>query len=51
MDADTQEETRRLNEEMTFASIELLRPVRPVRPPFSVVFTVWVSMIAADGWG
>jgi hypothetical protein len=49
MDEDTQQETRRLNEEMTCAAVELLRPVIAVGPPFSVVFTVWASMIAAEG--
>jgi hypothetical protein len=51
VDQDTQEETRRLNEEMTFAAIEFLPPIVAVDPAFSVVFTVWASMTAAEGWG
>ena len=51
MDEDTHEETRRLNEGMALAPIELLRAVIPMRPPLSVVFTVWASMMAAEGWG
>jgi hypothetical protein len=48
MDEDAQEETRRIHEEMTFAAIELLRAVIAVDPPFSVVFTVCASIIAAE---
>jgi hypothetical protein len=51
MDEDTPQETRRLNEAMTFAAIELLRAVITVDPPFSVVFTVCASIIAPDGCG
>jgi hypothetical protein len=51
MDDDTQEESRRLNEEMACAAVALLPPIVAVRPPFPVVFTVWASMMAADGWG
>jgi hypothetical protein len=51
VDEDTHEETRRLTEEMALAPIELLRAVIPMRPPVSVVFTVWASMMAAAGWG
>ncbi len=51
MDEDTQQETRRLNEEMALAPIELLRAVIPMRPPCAVVFTVCASMMAADGCG
>jgi hypothetical protein len=51
VDEDTHEETRRINEDMTLAPIELLRAVIAMRPPFSVVFTVWASMMAAEGCG
>ena len=51
VDEDTHEETRRVNEEMALAAVELLRAVIAVGPPFSVVFTVWASMIAAEGCG
>ena len=51
MDEDTQEETRRVNEEMALAAVEFLGPVIAVDPPFSVVFTVCASMMAAEGCG
>jgi hypothetical protein len=51
MDEDTQQETRRVNEEMALAAINFLGAVIAMAPPFSVVFTVWASMIAADGCG
>jgi hypothetical protein len=49
VDEDMPEETRRLNEEMALAPIELLRTVIAVGPPFSVVLTVCASMMAAEG--
>jgi hypothetical protein len=51
MDEDTQEETRRLNEEMALAAVEFLGAIIAVDPPFSVVFTVYASMMAAEGCG
>jgi hypothetical protein len=51
VDKGAQEETRRINEEMALAAIELLGAIIAMRPPFSVVFTVWASMTAADGCG
>jgi hypothetical protein len=38
-------------EEMALAPADLLGPIVAMRPPFSVVFTVWASMIATDGCG
>jgi hypothetical protein len=51
VDEDTQEETRRVNEEMALAAVEFLGAIIAMRPPFSVVFTVWASMMAAEGCG
>jgi hypothetical protein len=51
VDKGAQEETRRINEEMALAAIEFLGAIIAMRPPFSVVFTVWASMTAADGCG
>ena len=51
VDEDTHEETRRVNEEMALAAVKFLRPIVAVGPPFSVVFTVCASMMAADGCG
>lgn len=49
MDKDTPQETRRLTEEMAFATIEILRAVRAVAPPLSVVFAICTSMMAPEG--
>jgi hypothetical protein len=51
MDEDTQEETRRLNEEMTLAAMEFLGTIIAVDPPCSVVLTVWAAIMAAEGCG
>jgi hypothetical protein len=51
VDEDTPQETRRVNEEMALAAVEFLGAILPMRPPFSVVFTVWASMMAAEGCG
>ncbi len=51
MDEDTQQETRCVNEEMALAAVEFFGAVVAARPPFSVVFTVCASIIAAEGWG
>jgi hypothetical protein len=51
MDEDTQEETRRVNEEVALAAVEFLGAIRAVAPPVSVVFTVCASMMAAEGGG
>jgi hypothetical protein len=51
MDEDTPQETRRLTEEVALAPIELLRALIAMGPPVSVVFTVCVSMMAAEGCG
>jgi hypothetical protein len=49
VDEDTPEETRRLNAEMARAAVEFLGAVIAVAPPFSVVLTVWASMMAPEG--
>jgi hypothetical protein len=51
MDEDTPQETRRLNEEMALAAVEFLGAIIAMYPPFSVVFTVCASMMAAEGCG
>ena len=37
--------------DMPFAALDLLRRIPAARPPFSVVFTLWVSITAALGLG
>jgi hypothetical protein len=49
VDEDTQEETRRVNEAMALAAVEFFGAIVAVRPPVSVVFIVWASMMAAEG--
>jgi hypothetical protein len=51
MDEDTQQETRRVHEEMALAAVEFFGAVIAVGPPCSVVFTVCASMMAAEGCG
>jgi hypothetical protein len=51
MDEDTQQETRRINEEMALAAVKFFRAVIAVDPPVSVVFTVCASMMAPEGCG
>jgi hypothetical protein len=51
VDEDTHQETRRVNEEMALAAVEFFGAIVAMRPPFSVVFTVCASMIAAEGCG
>lgn len=38
-------------DDMTLAAVDLLARVVSTRPPFSTVFTDWLSMIAAEGLG
>jgi hypothetical protein len=49
VDDNAYQETRRIHQNLAFSPVYLLRPVVTVDPPFSVVFTDWESMIAADG--
>jgi hypothetical protein len=51
MDEDAPQETRRINEAMALAAIELLRAIIAVSPPVSLVLTVRASMTAPEGWG
>jgi hypothetical protein len=51
MDHDRQHQAQRVYDDMTLAAIDLLASVVSPRPPFSTVFTDWLSMIAAEGVG
>lgn len=44
-------QTQRVYDDMTLAAVDLLAGVVSTRPPFSTVFTDWLSMIAAEGLG
>jgi hypothetical protein len=48
---DRQHQAQRVYDDMTLAAIDLLAGVVSTRPPFSTVFTDWLSMIAAEGVG
>jgi hypothetical protein len=46
---DTEQEAGGIDPDMALAALDLLGSVVAARPPFSVVLTLWVSMIAAVG--
>ena len=45
-----QEEAEGINEEVAFAALDLFVRINAANPPFSVVFTDWLSMRPALGW-
>ena len=47
----TQQQTDRIDQNMPFPSLYLFARIVTASPPFSVVFTDWLSMIAALGVG
>jgi hypothetical protein len=49
VDDDTEQETRGIDPDMALAAFDLLGGIVAARPPFSVVLTLWVSMITAVG--
>jgi hypothetical protein len=49
MNDDGDEQSQRIYKKMSFSPVDLLARVVTVGPPFSVVFTDWLSMIAALG--
>ena len=46
-----QHQAQRVYDDMTLATMDFLAGVVATRPPFSTVFTDWLSMIAAEGVG
>ena len=46
-----QEVALRIDQHVALAPLHLLGEVKALQPPFSVVFTDWLSMMAAEGWG
>ena len=51
MNHDGQQQSYRVHGDVTLATHHLLTSIIATRPPFSVVFTDWLSMIAALGVG
>src|SRR3954454_9250169 len=49
MDDDAQQQSQGIDRDMALASLDLLGSIVAARPPFSVVLTLWVSMITAVG--
>ena len=49
MNGDREEKPERIDADMALAPVDLLAGVVPADPPFSVVFTLWLSRIAAVG--
>lgn len=49
MHQDCQHQSQRINYYMAFAALDLFARIVAAQPPFSVVFTLWLSMIAALG--
>jgi hypothetical protein len=53
MDDGVQQQTQRIDENMPLLALDQLAGIEPVRidasPPFSALFTLWLSMIAAVG--
>ena len=46
-----QQQSHGVNHNVTLAALHLLTGVIATRPPFSVVFTLWLSLMAAEGVG
>jgi hypothetical protein len=51
MDHHSQKQSQSINYDMALATCNLLTCIIATRPPFSVVFTDWLSMMAALGVG
>ena len=53
MDDGVQQQTQRIDENMPLLALDQLAGIEPVRidasPPFSALFTLWLSMMAAVG--
>ena len=53
MDDGVHQQTQRIDENMPLLALDQLAGIEPVRidasPPFSALFTLWLSMIAAVG--
>src|SRR4051812_4868594 len=49
VDDDAQQQAQAIDRDLALAPFDLLGGIVAARPPFSVVLTLWVSMIAAVG--
>ena len=51
MDNDAEQQAGRVDRDVQLAAFDLLCRIPAARPPFSVVFTLWVSITVALGLG
>ncbi|AIB12447.1 hypothetical protein ABAZ39_10655 [Azospirillum argentinense] len=51
MDEDAEQEARGVDRDVTLAALDLRGRVKASAAPFSVVLTLWVPMMVADGVG
>jgi hypothetical protein len=51
VDGHTEQQARGIDRDVALAPLDLLGRVVAARPPFSVVFTLWVSTMVALGLG
>jgi hypothetical protein len=51
VDDHAEQQARGVDRDVALAALDLFTRVVAARPPFSVVLTLWVSMIAALGLG
>ena len=51
MDNDAKQQAGGVDRDVSLAALDSLRRIPAARPPFSVVFTLWVSITAALGLG
>lgn len=49
VDNDSQNQTKHIDDDVPLSALDFLTRVVPALPPFSTVFTDWLSMIAAVG--
>jgi hypothetical protein len=51
VDLNGEKHSKRIDEDVAFSSVDFLARIVSAKPPFSVVLTDWLSMMAALGVG